>query len=262
MNRRALLIAFAVGALGLVLLLLYQQKFESAASGGEKVKLLIAVKRIERGKPIADDMVSLREVPIAYVDERAIRGTDKNKILGLRIGNTVKEQQMLLWTDLTTGSDDRKDLSALVSPGSRAISIRVSRDESSVALVRPGDYVDVIGVLGGGAASPEKSSATVLLQRVLVLAVGNDTSPNSVEQRGSSNNPIENMLTLSLSLGEAQILSLAADRGKLTVAVRNPDDQQKPAVSDIDSVVEAKKKVEVTTRPQGPTKIPNFGAPQ
>jgi pilus assembly protein CpaB len=257
MNRRALLIAVIVGALGLALLLLYQQRFEHEASGGPKVKLLIAMKRIEQGKPLADDMISVREVPMAYVDERSIREVDKKKIIGLRVGNTVKEQQMLLWTDLTTGSDDRKDLSSLVTPGSRAIAIRASRDESSVALVRPGDYVDVIGVLNGGPGS-EKSSASVLLQRVLVLAVGTDTSPNAIDQR-SSNAPIENILTLSVSLNEAQILSLAANRGKLTVAIRNPDDQQKPAVADIESVIEAKKRVEAS-RPTGPVNI-NRGAP-
>ena len=44
MNRRALLIALVVGILGVFLLLLYQRRFELEASGGEKVKLLIAVK--------------------------------------------------------------------------------------------------------------------------------------------------------------------------------------------------------------------------
>ena len=86
MNRRALLIALVVGIMGVFLLLLYQRRFELEASGGEKVKLLIAVKRLERGKPIADDAISVREVPMAYVDDRSIREVDKNKVLGLRLG--------------------------------------------------------------------------------------------------------------------------------------------------------------------------------
>ena len=253
MNRRALLIALIVGALGLALLLLYQQRFEHEASGGPKVKLLIAVTRLEQGKPIDLKNVGVREVPMAYVDERSIREVDKKKIEGLRVGNTVKEQQLLLWTDLATGSDDRKDLSSLVPPGSRAISIRAARDENNVALVRPGDYVDVIGVLGGNGMGGDKSSASVLLQRVLVLAVGTDTSPNAIDQR-ASNAFIESVLTLSVSLSEAQILSLAAVHGRLAVVVRNPDDQQKPNVADIYSVTEAKAKVEAA-RPQGPLNI-------
>jgi pilus assembly protein CpaB len=245
MNRRALLIALVAGILGVFLLLLYQRRFELEASGGEKVKLLIAVKRIERGKPIPDDAISVREVPMAYVDDRSIREVDKNKVLGLRLGTTVKEQQLLLWTDLATGSDEHKDLSSLVLPGYRAVSIRAARDDTSITLLRPGDYVDVIGVLG--ASGGEAKSAVVLLQRVLVLAMGSETSPDAMDQRDNKNFQTENLLTLSLTLSEAQIIALAAERGRLAVAVRHPDDQQKAGVTDInfDSILDAKKRGEI-----------------
>ena len=231
MNRRALLIAIVVGILGVFLLLLYQRRFELEASGGDKVKLLVTAQRLERGKPITDETISVREVPLAYVDDRAIREIDKNKILGLKIGNTVKEQQLLLWTDLATGSDDRKDLSSLVLPGYRAVSIRAARDDTSISLLRPGDYVDVIGVLGG--ASSEAKTSVVLLQRVLVLAMGSETSPDAINQRDNKQYSPENLLTLSLTLTEAQIIALASERGRLTVAVRHPDDQQKIAAPDV-----------------------------
>jgi pilus assembly protein CpaB len=244
MNRRALLIALVVGILGVFLLLLYQRRFELEASGGEKVKLLIAVKRLERGKPIADDAIAIREVPIAYVDDRSIREVDTNKVLGLRLGTTVREQQLLLWTDLATGSDDHKELSSLVLPGYRAVSIRAARDDTSITLLRPGDYVDVIGVLG--AAGGEAKSAVVLLQRVLVLAMGSETSPDALDQK-DKNAGTENLLTLSLTLSEAQIIALAAERGRLAVAVRHPDDQQKTGVTDInfDSILDPKKRGEI-----------------
>jgi pilus assembly protein CpaB len=245
MNRRALLIAVVVGALGLFLLLLYQRRFELEASGGEKVKLLMAVKRLERGKPITEDSIATREVPMAYVDDRSIRESDKNKVLQLRVGTTIKENNLLLWSDLATGSDDRKDLSALVLPGYRAVSIRAAKDETSITLLRPGDYVDVIGILG------EARSAVVLLQRVLVLAVGTDTSPEAVEERNKY--VTENLLTLSLTLSEAQILALAADRGRLAVAVRHPEDQQKTGVSDVDfnAIVDQKARAAIRGVRQG-----------
>lgn len=256
MNRRALFIALVVGILGLFLLVLYQRRFEVEASGGEKVKLLVAVKRVERGKPITEDTIAVREIPIAYVDDRAIRETEKNKILGLKVGTTVREQQLLLWTDLTS-TDERKDLSSLVLPGYRAVSIRASREDTSIALIKPGDYVDVIGVLGAGGSGDAKN-AVVLLQRVLVLATGTDTSPEQANERKESAFVSENLLTLSLTLTEAQILALAAERGRLAVAIRHPDDQQRTSgVVDlnINQLLNEKERAAIRGVRTGPTNI-------
>lgn len=265
MNRRALFIAVVVGILGAFLLVLYQRRFELEASGGEKVKLLIAVKKIERGKPVTDDVIAIREIPLAYVDERAIRETEKNKILGLKVGNAVKEQQLLLWSDLTA-TDEHKDLSALVLPGYRAVSIKAARDDTSIALIKPGDYVDVIGVIGASTAVNEAKNAVVLLQRVLVLATGTDTSPDQAKDTKEANPyASENLLTLSLTLTEAQVLALAAERGRLAVAVRHPDDQARTSgIVDLNfnQIVDEKERAKIRNVRTGPRDITAPGQPQ
>lgn len=243
MNRRALFIAFVVGALGLFLLVLYQRRFEHEASGGEKVKLLVAVKRVERGHPITEADIGIREIPLAYVDDRAIRESEKNRILGLKVGTTVKEQQLFLWSDLTS-TDERKDLATLVLPGYRAVSIKAAREDPSINLIRPGDYVDVIGVMGSSQIN-EAKNAVVLLQRVLVLATGTDTSTEKDSKDQAIGEPL---LTLSLTLTEAQVLALASERGRLTVAVRHPDDQARTSgIVDlnINQIIDEKERVKI-----------------
>ncbi len=226
MNRRALVLALVVGILGVFLMVLYQRRFEVEASGGEKVKLLIVVKPIERGKVITDDVVATREVPQAYVEDRAIKEVEKAKILGLRVGNSVQAQQTLMWTDLITASEDRRDLSEIVQPGNRAVTIKTSREDSSVALIRPGNYVDVIAVMAASRESDSRAAA-VLLQRVLVLAAGLDTTADlSPAEKSNIASDRDNLLTLSLTLPEAQLLSAAQEKGRITVALRNPEDQR------------------------------------
>ncbi len=271
MNRRALFIALVFAILGIVLLVLYQQRFVAEASGGEKIKLIIAVKPIEHGKVITEDMLATREVPLAYVEDRAIKEVEKAKILGLRVGNTVEAQQTLMWTDLVTANEDRRDLSSLVQPGSRAVSIQMAKENSSVALIRPGDYVDVFAVMSQQAA--EQKVAVVLLQRVLVLATGLETSPDAVQQRQGQPGQGEyaSLLTLSLPVTEAQLLALAQEKGKLAVVLRNPEDQRTAqSIPDLNSAV----LFDSTTRqksgmphgggvPLGPTEIrANNGAGQ
>jgi len=60
---------------------------------------------------------------------------------------------------------------------------------------------------------------------VLVLATGNETGNSSAKAKGTQGSQAPT-LTLSLNLQEAQLLSLAAQRGPLSVALRNPNDQR------------------------------------
>lgn len=260
MNRRALFIALVVAALGAVLLVLYQHRFEREASGGERIKLLVALKPIERGKALTDDMLDTRDVPQAYVEDRAIRAVDKAKILGLKLGISLQPQQTLMWTDLVTTVDDRRDPASLIQPGNRAVTIPASRDgTSSAALIRPGNYVDVIGVFPQPGQADARS-AVVLLQRVLVVAVGSETSPEAPEgatERVRSDR--DSMLTLSVTPPEAQLLALATEKGKLMVALRNPSDQPRPQQPDLPSstllnVIE-REQIKGIRRPTGPTRI-------
>jgi pilus assembly protein CpaB len=155
-------------------------------------------------------------------------------------------------------------LSSLIQPGKRAIAVRASTghdDTRGNQLIRPGDYVDVIATFHGNALEGEQSSA-VLLQRVLVLAVGTET--RSVSDPKTRDEPAWNrdkQLTLSLSLPEAQLLSLATERGRLSVAVRPPGD---PGTLDdlpdlkASALLDTKARADVQRRPaaaQGPIRI-------
>jgi pilus assembly protein CpaB len=149
-----------------------------------------------------------------------VRESDKNRILGLRVGGLVEPPQTLMWTDLSVTSEERRELSTLVQPGRRAVTISFD-DAAAATLVRPGDSVDVIAV---GEGRNDGRAAKVLLQNVLVLAVGGSTAADAREGQGRELR--EGDLTLSVTLNEAQQLALASERGQLSVAVRNVDDAQ------------------------------------
>src|SRR6185369_3174991 len=92
--------------------------------------------------------------------------------------------------------------------------------------------VDVLATLPeAGKIMTDSRSAIVLLQKILVLAVGLDTKAQAVgvigtAQQNANNFQREMVLTLSLNLQEAQLLSLASEKGRLSVALRNPEDQR------------------------------------
>ncbi len=263
MNKRAVLIALVVAALGVVLMLLYARRFEQEASGGERVQLLMAMKPIDQGVAITDEMLAVREVPLAYVEDRAVKAAERQKVIGLRVGHMVQPQQTLMWTDLAIAADERRDLSSLVQPGSRAVSVRATTDEKSYSMLRPGDYVDVIATMPAP-DKPDQRNAVVLLQKVLVLAVGLETTPEMVsDKRDRTNfNNREMILTMSIHLMEAQLLALAAEKGKLSVALRNPEDQRiVEAIPDMNStaLTDVKVREDVQRGRTGPVRLKSGG---
>lgn len=217
MKSRPVFIGIVAGLVAVALLLLYLRRVEQEASGGHKVQVLVANETIPRGKPITEAMLGTRDLPVAYVDDRVVRVTEKDKILGLRATTAIPIQQSLVWNDVIAVKDDQRALSALVQPGNRATPIRVQITDV-LTLVHPGDFIDVLCVCG------EAREATVLLQRVLVLATGTDTSSGTSGERAVSQRAT--VLTVSASLQESQLLAVAMEKGKLSAIVRNPNDQR------------------------------------
>lgn len=234
MKKRAFVVSAIATLVTLFLLFLYLARFEQDTSGGDRIRLLVVVKPIERNAIITEDMLTEREVPVNYVEDRAVKRAEKAKVVGLRVGNAMLANQTLMWTDLAIATDERRDLSSLVQPGNRAVTVRALGEENkSGALVSPGDYVDVVAtmIVSSGADQRELQSV-VLLQRILVLAIGLDTTVDTriagasdTKDRGAKYSR-DLMLTLSINLQEAQLITLAQDKGKLSVALRNPDDQR------------------------------------
>lgn len=227
---RALPIAAIVALLGAFLLFLYLRQFEQTMSGGERVALLIATKPIQHGQVLTDDMLGVREVPMAYVEARSVKASERSKVTGVPMEQAINAQDVLMWTDLSIATKQR-DLSSLVQFGNRAVTVRAGTGDETkgYALINPGDYVDVLTTTNDTRNNVESRSSAVLLQKVLVLAVGMDTTStattaaNAKDDRGR---PRDLVLTLSLKLQEAQLVALATENGRLSVALRNPEDQR------------------------------------
>ncbi|MCU0681635.1 MAG: Flp pilus assembly protein CpaB [Polyangiaceae bacterium] len=224
---------FVTAVCGAALFFLYTRRFETETAGGQRVEVLVSTRRIERGVPITEELLTTRSIPQAYVDDRAVRAGEREKIIGLKAAEIVGVSQTVLWSDVVTTRDDKRDLSSLVQPGYRAVTAPFTANPA-FTLIHPGDFVDVLSVVRRD--NSEARDSIVLLQRVLVLATGIETSHGRSTEKPKNGAASPPVLTLSLNVQEAQLLSLAAQRGALSVALRNPNDQRVlDNVPDIDS---------------------------
>ncbi len=248
MKFRAALIAILVASVGSLLLWVYLKRFEAEASGGPPILVLIVLKTLEPGSILKDEDIGERPVPQAYVESRAVRATDRMRIANLRIAAPLEAQQTLMWTDIIVVANDRRDLSALVQPSMRATTVHA--EGKAATLARPGDRVDVIATFAQPGA--EHRTGVVLMQNVLVLGRDPGTGTNGSAEGGD--------MALSLSLHNAQLLAVAADKGKISIALRSPDDVRiQEGLVDISSaiLVEAEKRAAapVHSGRRGPAKM-------
>lgn len=265
MNRKALWVSVAAVLVGLLLLVVYQKQFERETSGGAKVRILFAVSDIAAGEALQAAKLGFREIPEAYLEDRHIRQSDMNRVIGVQTAGAVRANQALLWTDLSTTSNGRRDLSLLVRSGMRAVTVVADGTSSFSGLIRAGDRVDVFATMSRTSGEGDRVTLP-LLQNVLVLAAGRDTGGEAQRQvvNGSSNantngNPVEiSQVTLSVSMEEAQLLTYAADRGGaagrhtgLTLVLRNPEDiaiLEGVPETNIDDIFEPTRRAQVSRR--------------
>jgi pilus assembly protein CpaB len=162
-------------------------------------------------------MLGVRSLPQAYIEQRHIRSSELESVLGTKMSMSVKANECILWSDLATMQKERRDLSGVITPGMRALSIRTSTDSLLGGLLRPGDFVDII-FSPNNRISGSLNSTLTLLQNVLVLGVGSDIGGNSKRKSYSRN------ITLSVTPKQAQLVIQAKAEGKLDIALRNPED--------------------------------------
>ncbi len=217
--KKATIIAAAVAGLTSIGLgHLYFQRLEAEVSGGPKVSVLVAARDVPSGGTISKELVAVREIPQAYVEQRHVRSDELKKVLNAKVSGGLRANDAILWTDLDEFSDEARVLSGLVKQGMRAVPIS-GRDVGFDGLLRPGDRVDVL--LTVGADGQGQGSTRTLLQNLMVLSVGSTLArPGEVvgRIRGSGG------VTLSASVENAQVLAQARRRGLLSLTLRNTDD--------------------------------------
>lgn len=112
-------------------------------------------------------------------------------------------------------------LTSLIGEGRRAIAIQSDEVSGVAGFVAPGNLVDV---MVGGRDANGMPFSKIVLQRVKVLAVQQETKADPAEPR------VVSALTLELTPEQAEQLDLARSLGKLSVVLRNQFDV-KPVVS-------------------------------
>lgn len=148
-------------------------------------------------------------------------------LYGRRLVMSVKAKVPIRKTDIE-GYQRDDGLATAIKQGYRAMSINVNGSASVSGMVRAGDEVDVIGTFtfpsDEGKNKRGDLATLTILQKITVLAVGDETAKMRVRNLGAQSSGYTTV-TLLVTPREAEMLAVAEQtKGRLTLTLRNKND--------------------------------------
>jgi pilus assembly protein CpaB len=189
--------------------------------------VVVAARNIPGGTVITKEVLGKRDYHKDFVPKNAILMEDYTRILGMKTTADVATGEPLLTAHFEEGAASSlapKLLAAMVLPGERAVTIMVDEETGVAGLLRPGDYVDVLGSFVRPA--DQKLATITLLQNMPVLAAGSLVGATQREPGQDRSARGYRTVTLSATLEESELLIFAQQRTKLALVLRNPEDSE------------------------------------
>jgi pilus assembly protein CpaB len=185
-------------------------------------RIVVAAGDVNLGQRITPEMLKLAEWPADSRPKGAY--TDPVKVTGRVLKSSILAGEPVSDAKLapagTVGG-----LSALITEGKRAITVRVNDVIGVAGFALPGNFVDIIVSTQkeqqpGERNGQPQSISKIVLERILVLAVAQEVSRDETKPR------VVNAVTLEVTPGQAENLDLARSVGTLSLALRNQVDPQ------------------------------------
>jgi pilus assembly protein CpaB len=221
----------ATGLFALALLLgfaaaVYAARWIADRQAGLATRLVVAAVDLEPGSRLEPSMLTTVEWPTGAVPAGAFKDTtalrDRVLRVGVLRGDAVLERKL-------SAPGTRGGLSAVISEGKRAMTVRVNDVVGVAGFALPGTYVDVMVNTQqdrGAGEGPNPISLTVL-ENVLVLAVAQEASRDELKPK------VVSAVTLELSPTDAEKLDLARSVGSLSLVLRNQLDKSAVATTGV-----------------------------
>jgi len=182
-------------------------------------RVVVAAQDIPIGSQITAQMLRSVDYPAASVPTGSVQ--DEKRLVDRVVITTVHKEEPLLLVKLAP-EGAKAGLSSIVAKGKRAITVKVNEVVGVAGFALPGNYVDVMvntqeeGARGN--AAKDMTLSKIVLERILVLAVAQETSTDVNKPK------VVSAVTLEVTPEQAEKLDLARSVGTLSLVLRNQGD--------------------------------------
>jgi pilus assembly protein CpaB len=185
-----------------------EKRLSSKEQPPEMVRVLVAAKDIPIDTKLDETLIKSVEMPPASAPAGYL--TSPDKILGKRLKEPIYQGEPILARRLLADSDASL-LSVTLTPGKRALAVKVDDIIGVSGFILPGSHVDVI-------ATGEGQGTRTVLQDIKVLTVGQALKAEGGTLRVGS-------VTLEVDPRQAEILTAATLNGSVRLALRHQLDR-------------------------------------
>lgn len=182
------------------------------SSNRAHIKVVVASTPIEAGTVIANAQIKAIDWLNPELPAQTLQ--DLRQVSGRVTRHALQPGEPILENKLAP-VDAKAGLSAVITEGKRAISVRVNEVIGVAGFALPGNFVDV---LVSGRDDAQQPFSRVVITRAKVLATAQDTTADPSKPK------VTNAVTLELTPQEAERLDLARTIGTLSLVLRNEAD--------------------------------------
>lgn len=196
-----------------------QTEREQLRSQYQLVNVVVAKADLASGAVLSSQTVALREVPKTFLHADAIRSEQWRDLAGRVLSRAVQGGETILNSHLARGAG--AGFSAQLPEGMRALTFPVDEEASIAGMLAPGDHIDLLFTT----AAANDSVTVPLLIAVPVLATGLRTQSNENALPERLQSAPFRTVTVAVTPSDAAKITLAQDAGRISVALRQPNDQ-------------------------------------
>jgi pilus assembly protein CpaB len=213
-NKRALLMMALAIVLGLAAVVM-ASRWLLRQSPTSANKIIVAAVDVNLGQRLTPEMLKPLDWPADNLPRGARR--DASKLVGRVLKTSVLRDEPLSEAKLAPAGT-LGGLSALITEGKRAITVRVNDVVGVAGFALPGNFVDIIVNTQSAAGGNENAISKIVLERILVLAVAQEVGRDETKPR------VVNAVTLEVTPAQAENIDLARSVGTLSLVLRNQVD--------------------------------------
>lgn len=207
-----------MGIIATGLVYLYLAKVEAVSQQIEPTKKVVVAKvTIQPKTKITEEMIELKALKTSTIPSSSY--IKPEEVIGQVVKETIYVNEPIVHERLADEAYQKAHLAYSIPKGYRALTLQYNPVMGIGGLVEPGDYVDIIGTYTAETNPTQKDISKMILQNVLVLAVGEKTD----NLEGQEKKEIQT-ITIAITPKDAEKVTFTEEKASVRLMLRPIND--------------------------------------